>query len=119
MTKKDYISLARAIHDARREVIGDLGEDGAGDALAGLEIAEVRIANVLAADSPRFDRARFIEACETGSDKASATQARKASKAALKAQREDRRYQSCGYCVRGTRANGLTCEADFHKGEVL
>lgn len=64
MTKKDYQAIARAIHETRensanysawddevREVVGDM---------------TARLANALAADNPRFDRARFVEACETG-----------------------------------------------------
>lgn len=64
MTKKDYQAIARAIYEAReahamraqwedevKETIGDVTN---------------RIADVLAAVNPRFDRERFVEACETG-----------------------------------------------------
>lgn len=64
MTKKDYQAIARAIHEAR--------EDHAKRAAWESEVKEVlgdvtaRLANVLTAADPRFDRARFVEACETG-----------------------------------------------------
>lgn len=56
MTKKDYQAIARAIHDACNS-----GKDNR-------IVADIvdALADVMAADSPRFDRARFIEACETG-----------------------------------------------------
>jgi len=60
MTKKDYQALARAIHEARAvaggmNVIMDMARS-----------ITSNIADVLQADSTRFDRARFVEACETG-----------------------------------------------------
>ena len=57
MTKKDYQAIARAIHSV-----------SAGCNSAKLAVEDVRdtLADVFAADSLRFDRARFVEACETG-----------------------------------------------------
>lgn len=51
MSKRDYQAIARAIHRNREGVSENFIHD---------------IADVLSADNPRFDRARFIEACETG-----------------------------------------------------
>ena len=56
MTKKDFQEIARAIYNARS---------------AGPETDPFReivsgLSSVLAVGNPRFDRARFIEACETG-----------------------------------------------------
>lgn len=58
MTKKDYQAIARAIY----------GVWSGASAAHGQTIILVRdaVADVLAADNPRFDRARFVEACETG-----------------------------------------------------
>lgn len=63
MSKKDYQAIARMLH----------GADPAGTAVTDpadtwRSIVE-GMANVLADDSPRFDRQRFIEACETGTTK--------------------------------------------------
>lgn len=64
MSKKHFQAIARAIHEAR--------EDHARRAQWESEVKETigdlthRIADVLQAANPRFDRARFIEACETG-----------------------------------------------------
>lgn len=66
MTKKDYQAIARAIHAQKAG-----GPDG-GDTLDTRSRFEVwgdvrdAIADVFAANNPRFDRARFVEACETG-----------------------------------------------------
>ena len=62
MSKKDCQAIARAIHEVRAEH-GDKPVCCAVQALTG------RLSDVLAADNPRFDRARFIEACETGRTK--------------------------------------------------
>lgn len=65
MTKKDYQAIARAIHATRFEAESAMSTAGV---QATMVIAE-RLATVLAADNPRFDRERFIEACETGRTK--------------------------------------------------
>lgn len=59
MNKKDYQALARAIYKAH---------DEASIARVPQRIME-NVADVLAADNPRFNRTLFIEACETGSCK--------------------------------------------------
>jgi hypothetical protein len=65
MSKKDYQAIARAIHEVRmllaeRETRGTVSGQVA--------VAEVQrlLAGTLASDNPRFDAARFAEACETG-----------------------------------------------------
>ena len=65
MTKKDYQAIARAIYRERDEWdTADSSEQKA--AYEALDRITDSIARVIAADSPRFDRARFVEACETG-----------------------------------------------------
>ena len=63
MTRKDYITIARAIDEARglasyEEFVSQapLGAD------ATIDLVAAAIADALAADNPRFDRERFIAA---------------------------------------------------------
>lgn len=60
MSKKDYQAMARVLYSVRRFAPYEGGQEHM--------LSEVtrEVANVFAADNPRFDRARFIEACETG-----------------------------------------------------
>ncbi len=58
MTKKDFQAIARAIHKASW-----------GSERVRVEDVISRVADALAETNPRFDRARFIEACETGTCK--------------------------------------------------
>lgn len=60
MSKKDYQAIAQAIYRQRELRMACAPVQ---DALAGL--AE-ELSAVLAADNPRFNRALFMEACETG-----------------------------------------------------
>ena len=53
MTRKDYVAIAAAIKTADRY------DDGEQIAAAIVQ----NIAGVMAADNPRFDRARFLKAC--------------------------------------------------------
>ena len=94
MSKKDYIAIARVLHALKpdldeRTPAGDYVWDAAECAGARRMLSRVgrELSVVLSADNPAFDRARFLEACETGADTESAKRARAASKAALKAQR--------------------------------
>ena len=75
MTRKDYNELAAYLSDARREIEpGDLpavaptrDQEAYYDAqqqVAGWRTAVEAVAHVLARDNPRFDRARFLAACE-------------------------------------------------------
>lgn len=59
MTRKDYVALARAIHGAQPEPAASIE-------LKQWERVWYRIADVLEADNPRFDRQRFIDAVENG-----------------------------------------------------
>lgn len=58
MNKKDYIALAAAFRHAYDET-GRWGQ-----AATGVTIALNNVANGIAADNPRFDRRRFIEAAK-------------------------------------------------------
>lgn len=76
MSKKDYQAIARAIFDARERaearplhVDSDEGPWRCEEATDTLGDVAFNIADVFATDNPRFDRARFIQACETGSCK--------------------------------------------------
>ena len=64
MSKKNYQAIARAIHDvyAGNDSYHD-GQPHGSDPVSRVKLA---LADILAADNPRFDRARFLEACETG-----------------------------------------------------
>lgn len=60
MTRKDYQALARALHSVRQFAPYEGGQPHM--------LSEVvrEVANALAADNPRFDRATFVAACEDG-----------------------------------------------------
>lgn len=67
MSKRDYQAIARAIypvlrvaHDQARTV------PQVNIAIAAIRNVVENIADVMAEDNPAFDRARFLEACETG-----------------------------------------------------
>lgn len=63
MTRKDYVALARAFYRSRPIDVGQRSADAAQASLATwLESVEY-VSHVLAADNPRFDRARFERAC--------------------------------------------------------
>ena len=55
MSKKDYVKVASIIHDA-------LQESGTYDAWASVYEVGQRLADMFAADNPRFDRDRFYKA---------------------------------------------------------
>jgi len=65
MSKKDFQAIARALYDQRA-----LWKAGPMSAVVVKEAtwreARNALADVLAASNPRFDRQRFVEACETG-----------------------------------------------------
>lgn len=70
MSKKDYQAIARAIYEGR---IGSEVKDGDDILECPPKVTAASImynmANALAASNPRFSRALFIEACETGTCK--------------------------------------------------
>lgn len=68
MTKKDYQAIARAIY-AERVAWEPSDASEQVHAYRALEEVTSALADVMAADNPRFDRARFVEACETGRTK--------------------------------------------------
>ena len=66
MTKRDFQAIARAIHESEISQLRICDENQKNIVLECHSGTASRIANVLAESNPRFDRARFIEACETG-----------------------------------------------------
>jgi hypothetical protein len=60
MTRKDYVLIAEVIANLRGEQ-RDKGAFAHAPSLA--EVAE-ELARALEVDNPRFDRARFLDACE-------------------------------------------------------
>lgn len=71
MSKKDYQMIARAIYESRVKTDPGWTRDGVtlarnSGACAALNDVVASLSDALATDNPRFDRARFIEACETG-----------------------------------------------------
>lgn len=67
MTKKDYQAIAGAIYRLRSR--GELNPVAVEVRTETLRDVRNELADILAADSPRFDRGRFLEACETGRTK--------------------------------------------------
>jgi hypothetical protein len=67
MTKKDYQAVARALYTAVKPhtYVEHGAQMFAREAVAWMDAVQ-GIADAMAQDSPRFDRARFLEACETG-----------------------------------------------------
>lgn len=67
MSKRHYEAIAGAVFTARVEMLARTPYDGSEQtALNTLDAVVGHLALHLAADNPRFDRARFVEACETG-----------------------------------------------------
>lgn len=62
MTRKDYIKIARAIANTPDGYAWRLEEQKTAVSIA-LRGLTYQIADILAEDNPRFDRARFVEAC--------------------------------------------------------
>lgn len=65
MSKKDYQAIARAIYEARKDDALDHW-DGDITGNIGVSVVVQAIAEVMQRDNSRFDRALFLEACETG-----------------------------------------------------
>ena len=59
MTRKDYVKLASAVHQAHR----DTDSDGSTVTPAAIASVAYKLAAILATDNPRFDRDRFLRAC--------------------------------------------------------
>ena len=62
MTKKDYIKLAELIKD-NREYLNDWTKNGIGTPFVPFDRLVNGLCAVLAEDNPRFDKARFLSAC--------------------------------------------------------
>jgi hypothetical protein len=71
MTKKDYQAIARALFESRQFSDPKIERRDMQGMWAVLqwEATQDSISDTLAADNPRFNRALFIEACETGTCK--------------------------------------------------
>jgi hypothetical protein len=76
MTRKDYILIADTIAQMSRDIANDQSPDLSdrgkalliGERLATQTIAH-RLAEQLRQDNPRFDRQRFIEACQLDAER--------------------------------------------------
>lgn len=64
MTKKDYIKLAELIRN-ERQYFNDWQQVGIGSIQVPLDHLLNGLAYILAEDNPRFDRERFIKACNS------------------------------------------------------
>lgn len=62
MTKKDYIRIAAALAEARRQIPDTNTPINTGEFIANSTAARL-IASALAEDNDKFDRARFLAAC--------------------------------------------------------
>ena len=76
MTRKDYILIADIIAQVSRDIASDQSPDASdrhrailsGERLATYTIAH-RLAEQLRQDNPRFDRQRFIDACQLDAER--------------------------------------------------
>ena len=57
MTRKDYVLIAQTIADLMSDF------NNGGDDSCSLSIVAEELADTLEKDNPRFDRARFLDAC--------------------------------------------------------
>jgi hypothetical protein len=62
MTKKDYIELAKLIRN-EREYFADWQKHGIGTIQVPLDHFVNGLCYILKSDNPRFDKERFLEAC--------------------------------------------------------
>lgn len=63
MTRKDYIAIAAAIKAAKLDIFCKEPDASHVDLCDGANYAAEHIADVMARDNARFDRARFLAAC--------------------------------------------------------
>lgn len=66
MTKKDYIAIAQEFANQHSENALNQALGSANTPYRAVVRLANRVADVLAADNPRFDRERFLAACENG-----------------------------------------------------
>lgn len=57
MTRKDYVLIAQTLSDLMKDF------NNCGDDSVSLSLVAEELADTLATDNPRFDRARFLVAC--------------------------------------------------------
>jgi hypothetical protein len=62
MSRKDYVKIAAAIQHCRAHLL--LPDYLSDDERCIVDRVTLAVANVLAADNPRFDAARFLAACK-------------------------------------------------------
>ena len=74
MTKKDYERLATAFQEAYRDAL--LLGNYSGEATHGVDFARDSVASALQQDNIRFDRDRFILACQPGANVRARSRAR-------------------------------------------
>lgn len=65
MSKKDYQAIAGALYRTR-QLFPAFSQTFDGDPISAADYLFRELAAVFSADNSRFDRRRFIEACETG-----------------------------------------------------
>lgn len=63
MSKKDYVAIAAAIKLAKLDIASKEPIESHADMTDGAQLAAEHIADVMARGNPRFDRARFLQAC--------------------------------------------------------
>lgn len=63
MTRKDYELIAAAINEAAETVRRENNSGFIHTLGSAMDLTAVQIAKALAADNPRFDRAKFLQAC--------------------------------------------------------
>ena len=61
MTRKDYVLIANAL---RAAMISTPSNNGAHAWNNGIWMASIELADALQSDNPRFNRERFLNACE-------------------------------------------------------
>jgi hypothetical protein len=63
MTRKDYVAIAAAIKASKADMFAKEPDESHVDLNDGANYAAEHIADALAAENPRVDRARFLKAC--------------------------------------------------------
>ena len=63
MTRKDYETIAAAIKAAAQNIDPDYSRETVNNMLHGVIMSAHALADALAQENPRFDRARFLKAC--------------------------------------------------------
>ena len=67
MSKKDYQAIAAALYRIRLSAVTRPEPMHSCAGVEYIDATAMALADVLGAANPRFDRGRFIQACETGS----------------------------------------------------